>query len=165
MKGQQAAACTGITRLIALQRQLFVCVGVFGCVCVAYKYRLCRQKNDLSFGASWLYAHLRNGAPYMGSHTLTVCLIVDSPTFHYLLQPGSAGLKYKKGIFLFIKKELNLYQAVSLIHMTKTKTVFIVVFADLPTLILTLLEDKLNTYNFCNKVHTIKGRIKETSIQ
>lgn len=32
MKGQQAAACKEITRLTWLQRQLFVCVGVFGCV-------------------------------------------------------------------------------------------------------------------------------------
>lgn len=100
----------------------------------------------------------------MGSHTLTVGLIVDSPTFHYLLQPGSAGLRDKKGIFPFLlkKMELDLYQAESLNHLTKTKTVFIVVFVDLPTHS-HLAGRQMNycTYIFCNKVHKMKGTKKK----
>ena len=103
-----------ITRLF-LQRQLFACVGAFGCVCVAYKYRLRRQRGDWSSRGCMPLCPPGAGAPNTGQ-SCPLCLTADSPTHHCLHQPGGRhsqqASKITKGLFCaFNKKVAELNQA------------------------------------------------------
>lgn len=65
MKGHQAAACKEIMRLTQLQRQLFACVGEFGCVLPINTGSADREVTGAP-GATCLSAHPGANAPNMG---------------------------------------------------------------------------------------------------
>ncbi|MEQ2208493.1 hypothetical protein XENOCAPTIV_002897 [Xenoophorus captivus] len=103
MKGQQVAACKEITRLIPLQRQLFIHVGVFGCVLAINTHSVDRKMTSAQEPYDSLSTLETQSFLHRQLHP-SVCPTAESQTPHYLLQPDWAVLRDNKGNVLLVTR-------------------------------------------------------------
>lgn len=127
MKGQQAAACKKSRGLHSCKDNCLHVWGRLG-VCVAYKYRLCRQRGDCSSRGYMPLCPPWSQCSNTGQ-SRPLCLMAGSPTHNCAHQPGgtvSRPQKNNKGAFfvlLLIKWWQNLIrQDPASVCTTKTQT-------------------------------------------